>query len=153
MSTSETEAVANQAIAHFRNGYNCAQSVLLALYLHADTTGENELIPKIAAGFGGGIGRCGSVCGALTGSIMAVGIKNAPNEPGIEKRAKTYANAKTLYQQFEKQHSTTFCRDLIKYDLSNPEEAAKFRQEGIPQKVCSKLIKAAIENYLTLESI
>ena len=112
---------------------------------------ENELIPKIAAGFGGGIGRCGSVCGALTGSIMAVGIKYASNETGMEKRAKAYLYAKTLLKQFEEQNGTTSCRDLIKYDLSNPEEAAKFRQEGIPQKVCAKLIKVAIENYFALE--
>jgi C_GCAxxG_C_C family probable redox protein len=148
---SQSQAVADQAIAHYKNGYNCAQSVLLALYFHMDLSGENALIPKIAAGFGGGIGRCGSVCGALTGSIMAVGIKNAPNEPGIEKRAQTYAHAKALYKQFEKEQGTVFCRDLIKYDLSNPEQAAKFRQEKIQEKVCYKLIKAAVENFLALE--
>ena len=148
---SQSQAVADQAIAHYKNGYNCAQSVLLALYLHIDTNGENALIPKIAAGFGGGIGRCGSVCGALTGSIMAVGIKNASNEPGIEKRAQTYAHAKALYKQFETEHGTVLCRDLIKYDLSNPEQATKFHQEKIQEKVCHKLIKAAIENFLVLE--
>lgn len=148
---SQSQAVADQAIAHFKNGYNCAQSVLLALYEHMDTNGENSLIPKIAAGFGGGIGRCGSVCGALTGSILAVGIKYAPNEPGIEKRAQTYANAKTLYKQFETKQGTVFCRDLIKYDLSNPEEAAKFREEKIQEKVCQRLIKDAVENFLALD--
>ena len=148
---SQSQAVADQAIAHFKNGYNCAQSVLLVLYLHMETNSENALIPKIAAGFGGGIGRCGSVCGALTGSIMAVGIKNAPNEPGIEKRAQTYAHAKALYRQFEKEQGTVFCRDLIKYDLSNTEQAAKFRQEKVQEKVCYKLIKAAVENFLALE--
>jgi len=112
------EAVADQAVANFKNGYNCAQSVLLALYLHMDE-GENQLVPKIAAGFGGGIGRCGSVCGALTGSIIAVGIKDAPNEPGMEKRAKAYADARALYKKFQEQNGTVFCRDLIKLDLFN----------------------------------
>ncbi len=83
---------------------------------------------------------------------MAVGIKYASNETGVEKRAKAYAFAKKLLKQFEEQNGTTLCRDLIKYDLSNPEEAAKFRQEGIPQKVCAKLIKAAIEKFLALET-
>ncbi len=82
---------------------------------------------------------------------MAVGIKYAPNEPGLEKRAKTYANAKVLYKQFEAQQGTVFCRDLVKYDLSNPEEAAKFRQEKIQEQVCHKLIKVAVENFLALE--
>jgi C_GCAxxG_C_C family probable redox protein len=127
---SANERVTEKALKNYENGYNCAQSVLLALYEHIAPDGKSKLIPKTAAGFGGGIGRCGSVCGALTGSVMAVGIKYAPNEPGMEKRAKTYANAKALFQQFEKQHGTTLCRDLIKCDLSKPEEAAKFRQEG-----------------------
>ena len=114
--------------------------------------GKSELVPKIAAGFGGGIGRCGSVCGALTGSIMAVGIKYAPNEAGVDKRANAYAKARELYQRFEKQHGTVFCRNLIKYDLSNPQEAAKARQEKVFEKVCNQLVKSAVENFLALEN-
>ena len=110
------------------------------------------MVPKIAAGFGGGIGRCGSVCGTLTGSIMAVGIKCASNETGVEKRSKAYANAKALYEQFAKQHGTVLCRDLIKYDLSNPQEAAKARAEKVFDKVCANMIKSAIENFLELEN-
>jgi C_GCAxxG_C_C family probable redox protein len=149
---SSTEALAQKAVQRFEGGFNCAQSVLLTLYEHLEPEGKSELIPKIAAGFGGGIGRCGSVCGALTGSIMAVGIKYAPNEEGAEKRAKAYANARALYQQFEKQQGTVFCRDLIKYDLSNPQELAKARQEKAFEKVCAKLIKSAVENFLALEN-
>ena len=123
---------------------------MLALYEHLEPGCKNEAIPKIAAGFGGGIGQCGSVCGALTGSIMAVGIKDAPNEAGPEKRAKANADARTLFKLFEKQQGTTFCRDLIKYDLSNPEEAAKAKKEGSLGKVCPNLIKAAVENFLSI---
>jgi C_GCAxxG_C_C family probable redox protein len=52
--------------------------------------GKSELIPKIATAFGGGIGRCGSLCGALTGGVMAIGIKHGTNEPSPEKRLKAY---------------------------------------------------------------
>ena len=148
---SSNQALAAKAITHFQSGYNCAECVLLTLYEHIEPEGKNELIPKIAAGFGGGIGRCGSLCGALTGSLMAVGIKYASNETGVEKRAKAYANAKVLYTQFEKQHGTVLCRELIKYDLSNPEEATKARQEKVFEKICANLIKTAIENFLELE--
>jgi C_GCAxxG_C_C family probable redox protein len=149
---SSNQKLAQKTVQHFESGYNCAQSVLLTLYEHLEPDGKSELVPKIAAGFGGGIGRCGSVCGALTGSIMAVGIKYAPNETGAEKRAEAYANASALYRQFEKQHGTVFCRNLIKYDLSNPQEAAKARQKKAFEKVCNKLIKSAIENFLALEN-
>jgi C_GCAxxG_C_C family probable redox protein len=150
MSTSQ--AVTKQAIKNFQSGYNCAQSVLLALYAYLEPGSNNELVPKIAAGFGGGIGRCGSVCGALTGTIMAVGIKDAPNEAGMEKRAKAYADAKTLYNRFGEQNGTVFCRDLIKLDLSKPEDAVKARQEGTFRKVCDNLIKTAVENFFSLEN-
>ena len=34
---------------------------------------RNELIPKISTGFGAGLGGHGSVCGAISGGIMALG--------------------------------------------------------------------------------
>jgi hypothetical protein len=68
-----------KAVKRFLDGYNCAQSVLLTMFEFWN--GENALIPKIATGFGGGIGRCGSVCGALTGGVMALGVKYGTNEP------------------------------------------------------------------------
>jgi C_GCAxxG_C_C family probable redox protein len=74
-----------KAADYFKNGYNCAQSVLLTMQEYYGNP-QNELIPKIAAAFGAGIGRCGSLCGALTGATMTIGIRHAPNEPGMEKR-------------------------------------------------------------------
>ena len=65
--------ICEKAVKSFLEDYNCAQSVLLTMFEYWN--GENELIPKIATAFGGGIGRCGSVCGALTGGVMALGIK------------------------------------------------------------------------------
>ena len=149
---SSDQGLTEKAVARFQSGYNCAQSVLLTLYEYLEPEGDSDLIPKIAAGFGGGIGRCSSACGALTGSVMAVGIKYASNEAGIEKRQEAYTKTKKLFEQFEKQNGTVLCRDLIKYDLSNPEEAAKGRQEKVFEKVCANLIKSAIENFLELEN-
>jgi hypothetical protein len=42
----------------------------------------------------------------LTGNILAVGMKYASNETGMEKRAKAYAYAETLFKQFEKKYKT-----------------------------------------------
>jgi C_GCAxxG_C_C family probable redox protein len=143
--------LAQKAITRFQSGYNCAQSVLLTLYEQMNPVSKNELIPKIATGFGGGIGRCGFVCGALTGSIMAVGIKYGSNDPGVEKRAIAYATAQVLLKQFERRHGTVFCRDLIKLDLSNPQEVAKARRERVFEKVCTNLIETVIEDFSEIE--
>ena len=150
MSTT-AEPVVAEAWKNFGCGYNCAQSILLALYKQIEPDEKNELVPKIAAGFGGGLGRCGSVCGAVTATIMAVGIKYGSNEVDPEKQAKVYAYSSELFKQFEKQHGTVYCRDLIKCDLSKPEELAKARREKVFDKACVNLIKTAITDFLELE--
>jgi len=113
---------------------------------------KSDLIPKIGSGFGGGIGLCGCVCGSLTGSIMAIGIKHGSNDPGEEKNLIAYAKANALYRQFEKKHGTVLCRELIKYDLTKPEQIAKARQEGVFEKVCVNFVKSAVEDYLEMEN-
>jgi hypothetical protein len=61
------EAV-NLAASHAEAEFLCSEAVLMAL---AKCLGvESKLIPKIATGFGAGIGRQGEVCGALSGAVM-----------------------------------------------------------------------------------
>ena len=54
--------------------YNCAQSVLIPFAEAAGITEETAF--RIAANFGGGMKR-GSVCGAVTGGLMALGLFGA----------------------------------------------------------------------------
>jgi C_GCAxxG_C_C family probable redox protein len=148
---SSNQDLVQKALLYFQSGYNCTQSILLTLYGHMTPDGKSELIPKIASGFGGGIGLCGSVCGSLSGIIMAVGLKYGSNEAGEEKNLKAYAKANALYHQFEKRHGSVLCRELVKYDLSKPEEVAKARQARVFEKVCVNFVKTAIEDYLAIE--
>jgi len=140
--------LSEKAVSYFNEGYNCAQSVLLAMSEHWKC--KNELVPKIATGFGGGIGRCGSVCGALTGGVMAIGIKYGTNEPSVEKRLKSYELAQTLYERFEKRHASVLCRELIGYTLFNAAELEKARREKVFEKKCSKLVGTVVEILLEL---
>jgi len=137
-----------KAVKRFREGYNCAQSVLLTMFEHWN--GENELIPKIATAFGAGIGRCGSVCGALTGGAMAIGIKYGTNEPSLEKRLKAYELAQKFYKQFERQHESVLCRELIGYDLSNPDELEKAEEAKVFEEKCVNFVRKAVENLVEL---
>ena len=63
-----------KAISSFKNGLNCAQSVVSAY------TDEMKFDPGLAlslsCGFGGGMGRLQETCGAVTGSFMILGIHN-----------------------------------------------------------------------------
>ena len=57
---------------NFESGCNCAQAVLLAF---SDVTGLDEATAmKLAASFGGGMGKLREVCGALTGAFMSTGM-------------------------------------------------------------------------------
>jgi len=135
--------VGEKAVSRFLSGYNCAQSVLLTMFEHWN--GENVLVPKIATAFGGGIGRCGSVCGALTGGVMAIGIKYGTDEPSAEKRLRVYELARMAYRQFEKRHGSVLCRELIGYDLSDPEESEKARDAEVFEEKCTGFIRGTVE--------
>jgi C_GCAxxG_C_C family probable redox protein len=142
--------IAEKAVKHFNRGYNCAQSILLAMSEHWKNT--NELVPKIATGFGGGIGRCGSVCGALSGGVMALGIKYGTNEPSLEKRLEAYELAQKLYRRFEKNHGSVLCKELIGYDLSNPKELEEAKKAKVFDEKCAVFVKETIETILELTS-
>jgi len=144
----QKNVLCEKAVAHFLGGYNCAQSVLLTMFEHWN--GENELIPKIATAFGGGIGRCGSVCGVLIGSVMALGIKYGTNEPSLEKRLKAYEIAQKFFKRFEKQHGSVLCRELIGYDLSVPAELEEARKAKVFEEKCVDFVRKTVETLLEL---
>jgi C_GCAxxG_C_C family probable redox protein len=144
----QKNVLCEKAATRFLEGYNCAQSVLLTMFEHWN--GENELIPKIATAFGGGIGRCGSVCGALTGGVMALGIKYGTNEPSLEKRLKVYKLAQKFFKRFEKHHGSVLCRELIGYDLSVPEELEEARKARIFEEKCVNFVRKAVETLIEL---
>jgi len=146
---SNRSILSEKAAKHFLEGYNCAQSVLLTIFEYWN--GKNDLVPKIATAFGGGIGRCGSVCGALVGGVMAIGVKYGTNEPLLEKRLKAYELANKLYKRFEKQHRSVLCRELIGYDLSNPDGLEEARQSKVFEEKCANFVRTVVENLVELD--
>ncbi|MGB9777801.1 MAG: C-GCAxxG-C-C family protein [Candidatus Bathyarchaeales archaeon] len=145
---SQKNLLCKKAVKLFLEGYNCAQSVLLTMFEFWNR--ENELIPKIATAFGGGIGRCGSICGALTGGVMALGIKYGTNEPSLEKRLKAYEQARKFYKEFERRHGSVFCRELIGYDLSNPKGLEEANKAKVFEEKCAKIVGKVVETLLEL---
>jgi len=144
----DKKMLSEKAVNRFLEGYNCAQSVLLTMFEHWNS--KNMLIPKIATGFGGGIGRCGSVCGALTGGVMAIGTKYGTNEPSAEERLQCYKLSQELFKRFELQHGTVFCRELIHYDLSNSDEREKASKAKVFEEKCTDFVRTSIEILLDL---
>jgi len=138
--------VGDKAVELFTSGYNCSESVLLALTreFHKPT---NRIIPSIATGFGGGIARTGSTCGTLTGATMTIGLMVGRNKPDEhEKRDAVYEMASKMIVEFEKQFGTSLCKNLTNCDLRTHEGYEKFKSQKIRENVCPKFIRWAA-NY------
>jgi len=112
---------------------------------------ENPLEPKVASAFGGGIGRCGSLCGALTGGVIAIGLRYGTNEPISEEREKAYSLALEFYNRFKKGCGGVLCRDLTGYDLTNPEELESARDSNVFMNKCIHFIEKAVEILIDLK--
>ncbi len=101
-----------KAVEKFKQGFNCAQSVLYsyAEELHIDP----NLALRIANGFGGGMGRKQEVCGAVSGGILVLGLLYGRGEHDVKEQGeKTYAEVRDLIDAFIKEHGTVCCKELL----------------------------------------
>jgi len=133
-----------QAKELFLSGYNCAQSVVLSFA--DDLKFSKELAQKMAAGFGGGMGKQQETCGAVTGAIMVLGLmKGEKVNNNDELKASAYGSVKDLTREFVASYKTTRCRDLIGCDLNTPEGSAKFKEENMMENVCAPCVEKAVQ--------
>jgi C_GCAxxG_C_C family probable redox protein len=126
----------------FNAGYNCAQSTCAAL---APALGVDEATAiRFAAMFGGGVARTGGLCGAVSGALMAAGLKLAPVETSAEIKASLYERGRELMEAFTKDKGSIVCRDLIDCDLSTAEGRSASASRNTHVTICAKLVRDAI---------
>lgn len=78
---------------------------------------ENEIIPRIASGLGGGMGGSHElVCGALSGGAMASGVLLGRDMPD-EGRPEAYDLTDELISGFRQEFGTVFCHELVGKEL------------------------------------
>jgi C_GCAxxG_C_C family probable redox protein len=123
----------NKAMNIMKQGHGCSESVLLAVSQEFGI--ENDVIPKIASCFAGGIGNSGSVCGAVTGAVMAIGLIAKEGE-SMDDYLKKLSMAQEFRQRFEYEMKTINCHELTGADLTTPDGIDEFMKSDIPQKVC-----------------
>lgn len=92
--------------------YNCAQSVIVPF---ADVIGmDEEMAYRMGANFGGGM-KMGSVCGALTGALMVLGLAGLDDVSMLQE----------LYKKMKDNHEGCLnCADLLRINA----------QKGLPKK-------------------
>ncbi|HPA50334.1 MAG TPA: C-GCAxxG-C-C family protein [Thermoanaerobaculia bacterium] len=132
------------AVDRFANGYNCAQAVLVAFAPDLGIDADHAL--RLACGFGGGIARQQEICGALSGGVIALGLKHGRGENQDKARtADTYVKVRELVAAFEDAHGTHVCRELLDgCDLSTPEGQERFHASGLPVRVCQPCVRTVV---------
>ena len=108
----ELEERVNRAVENFMQGYGCCQSVVAAF---ADIYGLDETMAKrIAAGFGGGVGRMRMMCGAVSGIVMLVGLDCGQTE-GSDRMGKSacYKVVQELLAKSKADNGSLICAELL----------------------------------------
>ena len=134
---------------YMKKGYNCAQSIMKA---YASEVGmKEEDAVRMASALGGGVGRNGHICGAVSGAALIIGMKFGTTDP-LDFPAKEIAYNKTneLLEKFSAENKSVLCKELIPYDMKNPEELKKAREAGVFAKQCPLYVLSAAK---ILESI
>lgn len=108
----EMNARVQCAVDNFMRGYGCCQSMVAAF---ADLYGLDDTMAKrVAAGFGGGVGRLRMMCGAVSGIVMLVGLDCGQTE-GSDRTGKShcYQVVQQLLAEFKEQNGSVICAELL----------------------------------------
>ena len=129
----------------FMSGYNCAQAILYAFGPDFGLDAERAL--KVATGLGAGMGRRGEVCGAVTGGILALGLKYGRG--GQQDRSateETYRKTEELMVGFERRCGSCSCRALLEgCDLRTAEGQQHFKEHDLLHKTCLRCVETVAE--------
>ena len=132
------------AITKFREGYNCAQSVLYAHCTDLHLDGNTAL--RLATGFGAGMGRKEEVCGAVSGGILVLGLRHGRGEKDDRSATElTYTKTRMLIERFQQRHGTFICKQLLNgCDLTSAEGQRSFKENDLLNRVCTPCVESVI---------
>ena len=159
MDEKELNERVERAVENFMAGYGCCQSVVAAF---ADLYGLDELqAKKIAAGFGGGVGRLRMMCGAVSGIVMLVGLDCGQTE-GSDRDGKSacYKVVQELLAQSEAENGSLICAEILGlkgHEKAHSSYVASPRTaEYYKQRPCAAKVESAARifaNYLRSKKV
>ena len=131
---------------NFLNGYNCCQAVFLAC---TDELGlDTETRAKIASSFGGGMGGMRQVCGAVSGMLMALGLKYGYSDPK-DRAGKTaqYELVRTLADEFKKKTARSSAESSWAGRKLKPKPPEARTEAYYKKRPCGELCRQAAEIF------
>ena len=99
-----------KALENHKKGYNCSQSVACAF---CDLVGVDEdTMFRMMEAYGFGMGNAEGTCGAMSGAIAVLGMKNSTGCEKIGSKKDSYAKAKVMMEKFAEKNSSVICKEL-----------------------------------------
>ena len=138
------ESKIEKAVALFKEGYNCSQSVVAAYAEEYGLTREQAL--KISASFGGGIGRMRKTCGAACGLFMLAGLETGCTEgKSREGKEENYRTVQMLAEEFKRRNGSLTCAELLglSKQAPTPPTPEERTAEYFKKRPCVKMVEEA----------
>ena len=149
MTQQEIDKRVEKAKTLFHQGFNCSQAVFAAC---ADIYGieDETLALRLAASFGGGIGRMRQTCGAACGMFLLAGLQNGSAIPGdAEGKKNNYTLVQDLAAKFQAENGSLICSELLGIAPKPQEPTPEARTEAYYQKrPCADMVASAVKIYL-----
>jgi C_GCAxxG_C_C family probable redox protein len=115
---------------------------------------DGNLFPGLATGLGGGMGRRGSLCGALTGAVLLIGVRIGRSDArDRDGREKAYSATYRLWERFEREFGNTECRALTGCRMDDVEDRQRWLAAGGPDRCAEMVGRTAAILFDILEEI
>ena len=130
---------------NFTNGYNCAQSVVLAFSDLLDA--DEKTLSKAACSSGGGIGRLREVCGSISGMAIVLGLLYGYEGSGSgDVKKEHYERIQEVAKAFEEKNGSIVCRELLNLNVKHDDATPEARTSNYYKKrPCAELVADAAE--------
>ena len=135
---------AERAVSCFEEGFSCSQALLSTYGTQFGLTREMAL--KVSGAFGGGMGRRGETCGAVTGAFMLIGLKlGMTNVDDAAAKEETYRFVNEFVARFKARNGSILCKELLGCDISTSEGMSQANEKKLFETRCPKFVRDAAE--------
>ena len=128
----------------FAQGFSCSQAVLSARCERYGLDQKTAL--TIAAGFGGGMGRTGGTCGAVTAAIAIIGLHTGSTKAkNNAAKENTYKTVREFIAEFNEEFGSVECKELLGCNIETTSGYKQARKQGLFENLCPRLVDGALE--------
>jgi C_GCAxxG_C_C family probable redox protein len=126
----------------FREGIDCSMMVLAEFADELNITKEEAY--RTASCFGAGM-FLGSICGAVTGAFIAIGMKHGNHKLNdMEQKNTVISKRDEFVRRFIDMHGSVDCPSLLGIDLREQDQRQYARDNGLFDTECPKFCRTAV---------